>query len=72
MLDEMRQYIDVKKIGVAIIEYVNKTKDPLSRFACRFIPIDLICKANKFDEFKVLATPIINKYFHKRPSEFDN
>jgi hypothetical protein len=50
---------------MAIINHVNETKESISRFACRFIPVDLLCKAGKMDEFKLMARPIIRKYFKK-------
>jgi hypothetical protein len=59
----MKPYIDVKKLGMAIINHVHETKESSTRFTCRFIPVDILCKAGKFEEFKKLAEPIINKYF---------
>ena len=48
---------------MAIIEDVAEKKESSTRFSFRFIPIDLMCKAGKFEEFKVLAAPYIRKYF---------
>jgi hypothetical protein len=50
-LDALRQYIDVNKLGVAIVEHIATTQEAQTRFACRFIPVDLLCKAGKFEEF---------------------
>jgi len=50
MLDELRPHIDVNRLGVAIINHISETKEGLSRFACRFIPIDILCKA-KLEDF---------------------
>jgi hypothetical protein len=54
-LNEFKPYIDVKELGMAIINDVNKTKESSTRFAFRFIPVDLLCKAGKFEEFKKLS-----------------
>jgi hypothetical protein len=54
----MRPFVDVKKVGMAIIEHVDETKEALSRFACRFMPVDILCKANT-DDFTKFATPVI-------------
>ena len=62
LLDELRPYIDVNKLGVAIVKHVAETKESQSRFACRFIPIDILCKA-KMDDFQAFAKPILAKYF---------
>lgn len=48
---------------MAIIKDVSEKRETETRFAFRFIPVDLLCKAGKFDEFKLLAEPIIKKYF---------
>jgi len=64
MLDELRPYIDVNKIGVAIVKHVAETKESSTRFACRLIPIDIMCKA-KIDDFHTFAGPILLKYFSK-------
>ena len=63
ILDELRSHIDLKKIGIAIVNDINETKIAKTRFTCRFIPVDLLCKAGKFEEFKLMAEPIIHKYF---------
>ena len=58
LVDWMRPFIDVKKVGLAIIEHVQLNKDPMSRFACRFMPVDILCKAN-VEDFTKFATPVI-------------
>lgn len=68
LLDGLKPYIDVNKIGVAIVKHINETKESTSRFACRFIPIDLLCKA-KIDDFKTLGMPVIAKYFNLAKEE---
>ncbi len=62
MLDELRPYIDVNKVGVAIVKHVAETKESQTRFTCRFIPIDILCKA-KIDDFHSFGGPILSKYF---------
>ncbi len=52
LVDWMRPFVDVKKVGLAIVEHVAETKEALSRFACRFIPVDVLCKANIADFMK--------------------
>lgn len=51
MLDELRPYIDVNRVGMAIIKNVAENKEAQTRFTCRFIPIDILCKA-KLEDFK--------------------
>ncbi|CDW72076.1 UNKNOWN [Stylonychia lemnae] len=63
LLEEFKTYIDVNLVGMSIINHVVEHKESNSRYAFRFIPVDLMCKAGKFDEFKVMAEPIIRKYF---------
>lgn len=58
LVDWMRPYINVKKVGLAIVNHVAETKDPMSRFACRFIPVDFLCKANTQD-FQKFVGPIL-------------
>lgn len=62
LVDWMLEVIDVKKVGLAIIDHVFETKDPMSRFACRFIPVDFLCKANIAD-FTKFIEPIIKRTF---------
>lgn len=62
LVDWMRPFVDVKRVGLAIIEHVDETKEALSRFACRFMPVDILCKANT-DDFTKFATPVIQKVF---------
>lgn len=68
MLDELRPHIDVNKIGVAIVKHIAETKESQSRFACRLIPIDILCKA-KIDDFNTFAGPILAKYFTTKKEE---
>jgi len=70
MLDELRPYIDVNKVGVAITQHVAETKESQTRFTCRFIPIDILCKA-KLDDFHTFAGPILAKYFSTKQTEID-
>jgi len=49
ILDELRPHIDVNKLGIAIVKQIAETKESQSRFACRFIPIDILCKAKQDD-----------------------
>lgn len=62
LLDELRPHIDVNKLGVAIVKHIAETKESQSRFACRFVPIDIMCKA-KMEDFQTFAKPILAKYF---------
>jgi hypothetical protein len=62
MLDELRPYIDVNKVGCAIVKHAAETKDANTRFACRFVPIDIMCKS-KIEDLKGFARPILEKYF---------
>ena len=52
LLNELKPYIDVNKLGMSIINHIKETKESQTRFAYRFIPVDLLCKAGKFEEFK--------------------
>eukprot|EP00347_Sterkiella_histriomuscorum_P020613 403337141 len=70
LLDDFRPYIDVNHLGMSIIKEVAEKKETSTRFSFRFIPVDLLCKAGKFDEFKLLAEPVIKKYFpHLKENE---
>ena len=62
MLDELKPYIDVNKVCVAFVKHVAETKESQTRFACRIIPIDIMCKA-KLDDFHSFSAPILAKYF---------
>ena len=68
LVDWMRPFVDVKKVGLAIVEHVAETKEALSRFACRFIPVDVLCKANLAD-FMKFSEAIISKVFHESDRE---
>ena len=63
MVDFMRPHIDVKKIGLAIIDHVKTTQEAISRFALRFFPVDILLKANKMDDFIEYTKPAITAYF---------
>jgi len=62
LLDEPRPYIDINRLGLAIVKHIAETKEAQTRFACRFIPIDILCKA-KIEDFRSFAGPILAKYF---------
>ena len=57
----MKPYIDVKKLGMSIIKHAYENKESSTRYVCRFIPVDFLCKAGNFEEFKKLAQPVIEK-----------
>ena len=63
LLDEFKPFIDINHLGMSIIKDVAEKKEANSRFAFRFIPVDLMCKAGKLEEFISMAEPIIRKYF---------
>ena len=63
MVDHMRPHIDLKKIGLAIIDHVKETKEPILRFALRLIPVDILLKANKIEDFIEYTKPAIAKNF---------
>lgn len=63
LLEDLKTYIDVNYVGMSIINHAATNKEANTRYAFRFIPVDLMCKASKFDEFKIMAEPIIRKYF---------
>ena len=64
LVDELRDHIDVKFVGAQILEDAERTKESLTRFACRFIPVDFLIKA-KQDNFIEKANPIMAKAFAK-------
>jgi len=68
LVDWMRPFVDVKKVGLAIVEHVAETKEAVSRFACRFIPVDVLCKANIAD-FMKFSEAMISKVFHESDRE---
>ena len=63
LVDYMRPHIDVKKIGIAIMNHVKETNESISRFACRLIPVDILCKANKIEDFIEFSKPAILAQF---------
>ena len=58
-----RPHIDVKRIGVAIVRHIKETGELTARYVNRFFPVDFLCKANNFDDFKQMALPALKKYF---------
>lgn len=62
LLEELKEHIDVNKLAVAIASHIAETKEASTRFACRFIPIDVLCKA-KNDDLKAFMLPMLRKYF---------
>ena len=62
MLEELRPFIDVNRLGMEIINHTAENKESRTRFTCRFIPIDIMCKA-KLEDFKAFGKPILAKYF---------
>ena len=63
LADWAKPYIDVKRIGVAIVTHVKETGELATRFVNRFFPVDFLCKANNFDDFKLMARPVLKRYF---------
>ena len=63
LVDWLRPVIDVKKVGQAIVDHVSSTGEQISRFACRFIPVDILCKAGKIEDFIKFATPVLSRTF---------
>ena len=63
LLEDFKQHIDVNLLGMSIIKEAAEKRESNTRFAFRFIPVDLMCKAGKFEDFKKMAEPIILKYF---------
>ena len=65
LVDWMRPHVDVKLIGTEIIKSVKETGQCSARFVCRLIPVDVLCKANNFEDFKMFADIGIKKYFRE-------
>ena len=63
LVDFMRPHIDVNKIGLAIIDHVKETKEPILRFTIRLMPVDILCKANKMEDFIAYSKPAIDAHF---------
>ena len=53
--DWARPHIDVKLVGEAIVKSIAETGELSTRFICRLIPVDFLCKANNFEDFKRFA-----------------
>jgi len=66
LADWARDHIDVKRVGREIVETVKRTKELSTRFAMKLIPVDFLCKANYFEDFKQFAPPILKKHFPMR------
>ena len=69
LADWARPHIDVKKVGQEIVETVQRTGELSTRFVCKLIPVDFLCKANKFEDFKTLALAGLKKYFPMRDED---
>ena len=63
LADWARPHLDVKKIGQAIVTHVKETGELATRFVNRFFPVDFLCKANNFEDFKRMALPALSRYF---------
>lgn len=61
--DWARPHIDVKKVGFEIVKDLKQTKELSARFVCKLIPVDFLCKANNFEDFKLMVEPVLPKYF---------
>jgi len=66
LADWARGHIDVKRVGREIVETVKRTKELSTRFAMKLIPVDFLCKANNFEDFKQFAPAILKKHFPMR------
>ena len=66
LADWARPFVDIKRVGQEIVETVKRTGELTTRFVCRLIPVDFLCKANNFDDFKQFARPILERYFPMR------
>ena len=62
--ESMKEYIDVQHISEYLMTNLDKCQ---VRFAYRFMPVSLLCKASgNIDEFKRMAKPIVQKFVHDR------
>ena len=61
--DWARPHIDVKRVGLDIVTNVKETGELSTRFVNRFFPVDFLCKANNFKDFKQMALPVLQRYF---------
>ena len=64
--DRARDHIDVNRVGREIVETIKRTGELSTRFAFRLIPVDFLCKANNFDDFKKFAPSALKKHFPMR------
>ncbi len=63
LADWARPHIDVKKVGLEIVTNLKETKELTARFVCKLIPVDFLCKANNFEDFKQMIAPVLPRYF---------
>ena len=61
--DWARPHVDVKKVGQEIVKSIKETGELSTRFVCRLMPVDFLCKANNFEDFKTMALPALKRYF---------
>jgi len=66
LADWARDHIDVKRVGREIVETIRSTGELSTRFTCRLIPVDFLCKANNFEDFKKFAPSALKKHFPMR------
>mmetsp|Transcript_6524 Transcript_6524/g.10484 ORF Transcript_6524/g.10484 Transcript_6524/m.10484 type:complete len:231 (+) Transcript_6524:120-812(+) len=64
MHEKVKSTLDVIKLATYIISQVQSAdSDSCSRFICRFIPIQMLCKASgNIDQFKKQIRPIIREF----------
>lgn len=61
LVEPLVPHIDVKHIGNELIRHAKETGEANCRFVCRLMPVDILCKANCFDDFKRFAKPALDK-----------
>jgi tRNA acetyltransferase TAN1 len=61
--------IDVLKLGTKILENLSECKTRRTKFTNRFIPVEVVCKANISDIYEN-AGKLFDKYFLKNASTF--
>lgn len=68
--DFIRPHLSIKQIGVTIIEDAAKHEMlQQTRFTCRFFPVDVLCKARKFEDFSSMAGPALKEMFPESESD---
>ena len=60
--DWARSHVKVKDIGIEIVKKIKETGELSTRFVARLIPVDFLCKANNFDDFKTFALPALSNH----------